>query len=77
MKKSKAMKLIEKVAVKEGVSVSEVRLEMQSALDIAYENRREDEPFWQRWKGKKPTLEQFLIAMSDETLSRLNFKPKL
>ena len=77
MKKSKAMKLIEKVAVKEGVSVSEVRTEMQSALDISYENRCENEPFWQRWKGRKPTLEEFLSAMNDETLSRLNFKPKL
>jgi hypothetical protein len=72
MRKSKAIKLVEKVALIEGVSVSEVRREMQTALDIAYENRGDDS-FWQRWWGKKPTLEQFLSAANDETLSRLNF----
>lgn len=75
MKKSKAIKLIEKVALREGVTVSEVRREMQSALDIAYENRG-NESFWQRWRCRKPTLEEFLSAANDETLSRLNFNPK-
>jgi hypothetical protein len=77
MRKSKAMKVIEEVALKEGLSVSEVRKEMTIVLDIAYENRRDNKLFWQRWKGKKPTLEQFLLAMRDETVSRLNFKSKL
>ena len=73
MKKSKATKVIEKVALREGIDVATVRREMQTAIDIAYENRG-DEPFWQRWKGRKPSIEEFLSAANDEVLSRLNFK---
>ncbi|MCL1881104.1 MAG: hypothetical protein FWF76_02890 [Oscillospiraceae bacterium] len=72
MKKSKAVKLIEKVALREGVSVEEVRRDMIAAIDIAYKNRG-DEAFWQRWNGRKPTLEEFLVAVNQETLTRLNF----
>ena len=69
MKKSKAVKMIELVAVREGVSVAEVRREMQKALDHAYENNTDD-LFWNKWKGRKPTIDEFIVAVSDDVLTR-------
>ena len=74
MKRSKTSKIIEKVAAREGVSVAEVRSEMQKALDIAYEGNRQD-AFWDRWKSK-PTLEEFISAASNEVLTRFEGNKK-
>ncbi|MCL1832043.1 MAG: hypothetical protein FWG45_03920 [Oscillospiraceae bacterium] len=70
MKKSKAMKAIERVALQEGISVKEARREMQKALDIAYTNKGTD-VFWHKWGGRKPTLEEFVSAATDKVLTRL------
>jgi len=72
MKKSKAMKIIEKVALKKGVSISEVRAEMVKAIDIAYENRTESSAdFWDKWRGRKPTPEEFIVAATKSVLDNL------
>ena len=68
MKKSKITKIIEKTALQHGVSTEKVRADMQAALDHAYENNRND-PFWSKWR-RKPTLEQFIMAATDEVLAR-------
>jgi len=73
MKKSKAMKIIEKTALQHGVSVAEVRRDMQTAIDHAYENRGDSMPeFWGKWRDK-PSVEQFLMAANAAVLDRLYF----
>ena len=65
MKKSKATKAIEKIAVREGKSTEEIRQSMQEAIDAAYEKHDESaQEFWDKWKNRKPTPEEFIIAMS-------------
>jgi hypothetical protein len=73
MKKSKATKIIERIALQEGVSVAEVRAEMQKAIDLAYEKCSETEEFWAKWKGRKPSPEEFIVAANAEILGKLNF----
>ena len=47
MKRSKAANIIEKTALRHGVSTEEVRQSMQHALDYAYANNG-NEPFWHK-----------------------------
>jgi hypothetical protein len=70
MRKSKASKIIEKIALEEGVSVAEVRREMQHVINLAFES---GDSFWLRWRGRVPTPEEFLTHASKEVLNRLNF----
>jgi len=65
MKKSKATKIIEQIAVREGISIAEVREEMQKAIDLAFE-RGDD--FWKNWRGRKPTPEEFIVKASRDVL---------
>ena len=74
MKKTKAMKIIEQIAIAEGVSIFEVRLEMQKAINVAYENRdNSKDDFWNKWQGRKPTPEEFIVSANQEVLERMNF----
>jgi hypothetical protein len=74
MKKSKATKIIESIAVCEGKSVAEVRADMQEAINIAYKNHDESaENFWSRWNGSPPTPEEFLVRANREVMYKLNF----
>jgi len=74
MKKSKATKIIERIAVQESVSVAEVRADIQSAIDHAYENRNESNAdFWGQWRGRKPSPEDFIVKANKEVLAKLNF----
>lgn len=72
MKRSKATKIIERIAVQENKTVAEIRQSMQEAINIAYENCGESEKFWSRFRGI-PTPEEFLAVASKEVLYRLNF----
>jgi len=73
MKKSKAMKIIEKTALQHGVSVAEVRRGVDEAIDIAYEKRDESTAeFWKRWKNRKPTIEEFIVCANKAALDKLN-----
>jgi hypothetical protein len=77
MKKSKATKIIEKIAIRERISVTEVRESMQEAIDIAYENRDESsESFWSRWNGSPPSPDEFLTVVSKEVLGKLSMGNK-
>ena len=69
MKKSKGIKAIEKTALQHGVSTAEARAEMQNALDLAFDKNPAD-PFWSKWQGRKPPLEEFIVALSNKVLSR-------
>jgi hypothetical protein len=74
MKKSKATKILEKTAISEGVTVAEIRRGIQEAIDIAYENRGETMPeFWGKWKNRKPTIEEFIVATNKSVLAKLKF----
>lgn len=70
MKRSKALKILEKTAVKEGVSVAEVRRGIQEALDIAYDNRKPTDVFWHKW-SVKPSVEDFVIAVHGKAAEKL------
>ena len=73
MKKSKSMKIIERIAAENGVSTAEVRRDMSEAIDIAYKNRKPTEVFWHKWRGRKPSPDEFILAASSDILARLNF----
>lgn len=67
MNKSKAQKIFEKIALENGVSVTEVRKEIEIAIDEAMANpdpvvKKEWENF--RFKGDKPTPEEFVVYLS-------------
>lgn len=72
MKKSRATKIIERIAVAEGVNVSDVRRDMAAAIEHGYANRNsKTAKFWAQWSGRKPSVEEFIIATRGETLSRI------
>ncbi|NCC88057.1 MAG: hypothetical protein EOM05_09370 [Clostridia bacterium] len=69
MKQSKGQKLLLEVARKNGVSLEEVRKEINIAIDIAMNDP--DPAVQERWKnmkfkGKQPTPEEFVIEMSKQ-----------
>ena len=73
MKKSKALKILQATALREGVSIAEVRRGIQEAIDHAYENRKPTDVFWHKWGGRKPNVEEFIVAANAKTLARLKF----
>lgn len=52
--------LVCKLAKREGVSVEEVLREMDKAIEVAYENRKENKLWMESFGDEKPTTEQFL-----------------
>ena len=69
----KAKAIIHAVALKENQSVEHVRKEMQEALDAAWEaawapGNIRGQVAWQRLfpGGRKPTVEEFIIGISDK-----------
>lgn len=75
MKKSKAAKIIERVAIENGENVAEVRRSIQEAIDISFENRNQNDfsaAFWGKWHGRCPTTEEFLSAASNKVWDELN-----
>ena len=76
MKRSKAVKAIELIAIREGISIAEVREKMQEAINLAFENKEQDvatKAFWGKWGGRKPSPEEFINAASRKILDILNF----
>ena len=74
MKKSKALKILENTALLHGVSVAEIRRGIAESIDHAYENRNESNAdFWDKFKGRKPTVEEFIINANREVLDRMMF----
>ena len=67
MKKSKGLKALEQVAIQNGVSVAEVRKEIEIAIDAAMAN---PDPaardFWDKYikNNQKPAPEEFIIYIA-------------
>ncbi len=69
MKKNKVQKILEMVAAANGVSVMEVRRDMQEALDEGMKS--EDPEVQEYWKsipcrGEKPTLEETIVFLGKQ-----------
>ena len=59
------MELVIKTLVKrEGVSVDEVLREMDKAIEVAYEQRKENKLWMESFGDEKPTVEQFLMWLT-------------
>jgi len=59
--------ILKRVAKENGVSVAEVRMEMQKALDAAYENPDTKAEWDKRFGvGVKPTIEEFILKIAKE-----------
>ena len=74
MKNSKGAKAIKEVASKNGVSVAEVRREIEIAIDAALFNPNlspEARTFWDKYiqNGCKPTPEEFIVYMTNKIKS--------
>ncbi len=69
MKKNKVQKILEMVAVANGVSVMEVRKDIQDALD---EGMKSEDPevkdYWNLIprRGEKPTLEETIVFLGKQ-----------
>ena len=69
MDKSKVIRAFEKIARKEGISVDEVRCEIQKAIDDAMQS---DDPavqaYWKKikYKGEKPTPEEVVLYIAKQ-----------
>ena len=67
--KSEVIRAFEKIARKEGVSVDEVRREIQKAIDDAMQS---DDPavqsYWKKikYKGEKPTPEEVVLYIAKQ-----------
>lgn len=72
MEKSKVIRAFEKIARKEGISVDEVRQEIQKAIDDAMQS---DDPavqaYWRKikFKGKKPMPEEVVLYIAKQVKS--------
>lgn len=69
MDKSEVIRAFEKIARKEGVSVDEVRREIQKAID---DDMQSDDPavqsYWKKikYKGEKPTPEEVVLYIAKQ-----------
>lgn len=72
MEKSKVIRAFEKIARKEGISVDEVRQEIQKAIDDAMQS---DDPavqaYWRKikFKGEKPMPEEVVLYIAKQVKS--------
>mgnify|MGYP000941357628 CR=1 FL=1 len=69
MKASKGLKALKQVAAQKGISIDEVRSEIQLAIDMAMAN--EDPLIREKWskiphKGDKPTPEEVIVYLSKQ-----------
>ena len=62
-------KILKQIAIKNGVSVAQVRLDIQEAFDEGWNNSdKKVQAFWRKipTKHKKPTLEEVILYMVTE-----------
>lgn len=75
MNREKAETALQIIAEKEGVSVQEVRLRIQEAIDMAIAN---PDPFIRKFwesiphQGERPSFEEVICFLSDEWYSYLS-----
>jgi hypothetical protein len=74
MKKSEGAKIIKEVARNRGVTVAEVRREMELAIDAAMSNP--DPAVRAHWEtyGRKPTPEEFIVDVAKRILEDMGRK---
>ena len=65
---SEIIKLLEKVAKKNGVSIFEVKAEMEKAIDEAWNNGNPNPEFSKTFPNEKPTIDVFLAVMAIKAL---------
>lgn len=71
MEKAVYQKILQDIARREGISVSEVEREMQRAIDEGFDNSSEEErQAWARipCKGERPTVEEVIDGISRQLL---------
>jgi len=56
--------VIKTLAKREGVSVDEVLREMDKAIEVAYEQRKENKLWMESFGDEKPTVEEFLMWLT-------------
>lgn len=69
MRKSKGARAIETLAKEKGISVEEVRNEIQIAIDMGMANRDpEVQAYWRKipYKGNKPTPEEVIAYIAKQ-----------
>lgn len=72
MKERQATKAFEKIAMREGISVAEVREEIQKAIDEAMKsNDPAVQAYWKKmsYKGEKPTPEEVVVYIATQVQS--------
>ena len=64
----RAERALEKMANQEGISVAELKENMENAVEIGWNNKDPQvKRYWLRVaKGKKPTVEEFILFVADE-----------
>ena len=63
---------IKKVAKQNGVSVKEVRKDLEAMIRVGMSSTEPEAiMFWSQFGGKTPTLEQFIAALTAATKARL------
>lgn len=72
MEEAKVIRAFEKIAKSEGISVNEVKQEIQKAIDDAIQS---DDPavqaYWKKmkYKGEKPTQEEVVLYIARQVKS--------
>lgn len=67
MKRSKIARVFEQIAAQEGISVEEVRSEIQKAIEIGFTHPDPAvQQYWQSipYRGDKPTPEEVVLQLS-------------
>ena len=69
MRKSKVTKAFEQLAIRDGISVAEVREEIQKAIDIGMSSS--DPAVQEKWgkmpcRGERPTPEEVVLYLSKQ-----------
>lgn len=73
MRKSKVTKAFEQLAIRDGISVAEVREEIQKAIDIGMASPDPDvQKQWSKmsYRGEKPTPEEVVMYLTKQVKSR-------
>ena len=73
MKKNHVTEILKKIAIKEGVTVAEVRTEIAKVIDIGFSNPNPKiRAIWTNMTptGRKPTPEEAIIYLAEEEQRR-------
>lgn len=71
MKKAMYQKILQDIAMREGISPAEVEREMQRAIDEGFDHAGEEgRRAWERipYKGERPTVEEVIEGISKQLM---------